>query len=122
LIYQVYYCPLALALIARNYGAFVDPTLTLLTDFPERGGDWGAMNWSSPEVFNSLKTLSEFSPAYKVSLTRKITATLQREYPLIPILWYRQNVAVSSRLQNVIIDPFERSYHLSLLQRSATEH
>jgi peptide/nickel transport system substrate-binding protein len=113
---------LALALIARNYGAFVDPTLTLLTDFPERGGDWGAMNWSSPEVFNSLKTLSEFSPADKTSLTRKITATLQRECPLIPILWYRQNVAVSSRLQNVIIDPFERSYHLSWLQRSTTEH
>lgn len=44
-----------------------------------------------------------------------VAARLQAQLPVIPVVWYRQTVAVSTRLGGLSIDPFERSYRISTL-------
>lgn len=41
---------LELGLLARNYSLVPDPIGTLLQDFGQQGGDWGAMGWRSAQV------------------------------------------------------------------------
>jgi peptide/nickel transport system substrate-binding protein len=38
---------------------------------------------------------------------------LQEQLPVIPVTWYRQQVACSKRLAGVSLDPLERSYRLT---------
>ncbi len=109
---------LQLGLAARNYANVPDPTGTLLQDFGAQGtggGDWGAMGWKSDALTAALAELSRgnLPPARVTALRRRITATLHDELPVIPITWYRQQVAVGPRLSGVSLDMLERSYRLS---------
>ena len=106
---------LELALIARNYATVPDPTGTLLQDFGPKGGDWGAMGWSSPALQKALAALAGGVPSADrtLALRRQVARVLQDELPIIPIAWYRQQVAVSPRLAGVVLDPLERSYRLT---------
>ncbi|PTT89003.1 ABC transporter substrate-binding protein, partial [Pelomonas sp. HMWF004] len=116
---------LQLALFARNYATVPDPTATLAQDFglhgTQQGGDWGAMGWRSPETAAALQALLQgsASPAHAAALRRQVVATLGEELPVIPIAWYRLQVAVSPRLRHLVLDPLERSYHLDQLRWSA---
>lgn len=109
---------LELALTARNYASVPDPTATLLQDFGEKGGDWGAMGWSNPEVVKALDELARGNlPAERTAALRaRIMQVLQEEMPVIPITWYRQQVAVSARVSGVQLDPLERSYLLTRMR------
>ncbi|HET6828975.1 MAG TPA: ABC transporter substrate-binding protein [Ramlibacter sp.] len=106
---------LQLALAARNYANVPDATGTLLQDFGPQGGDWGAMGWSDPAVSAALQTLArgQLTPARAQQLRRTVTRALQEQLPVIPITWYRQQVACSARLAGVSLDPLERSYRLT---------
>lgn len=106
---------LELALMARNYATVPDPTGTLLQDFGPKGGDWGAMGWSSPSLQQALAELARgtASPERTRALRTQVARVLQDELPIIPIAWYRQQVAVSPRLAGVVLDPLERSYRLT---------
>jgi peptide/nickel transport system substrate-binding protein len=109
-----------LGLAARNYGNVPDPVATLLQDFGPDGGDWGAMGWSDPALLQALAALST-APARSDEATAvrgraSVAAVLQSALPVIPVLWYKQTLAVSKRLQGVSIDPYERSYRLSSLR------
>ncbi|WP_295850218.1 ABC transporter substrate-binding protein [uncultured Xylophilus sp.] len=112
---------LQLALIARNYATVPDPTGTLAQDFGPQGGDWGAMGWHDDRVIAALRTLAgaPLPPGQVQALRRQVAAVLQAELPLIPVAWYRQQVAVSQRLQDVSLDPLERSYRLDRMRWSA---
>nr|WP_315233146.1 ABC transporter substrate-binding protein [uncultured Albidiferax sp.] len=104
---------LELALLARNYGLVPDPLGTLLQDFGQNGGDWGAMGWNSALVRESLQTLSSTADAARRSAQRGAIATvLQAELPVIPIAWYQHTATSSKRLSRVVIDPLERSYRI----------
>ena len=37
----------------------------------------------------------------------------QEELPLIPVAWYRMNAAVSGHVDGFVMDPLERTWHLS---------
>ncbi|MFZ4287395.1 ABC transporter substrate-binding protein [Variovorax sp. HJSM1_2] len=106
---------LQLALAARNYATVPDPTGTLLQDFGAEGGDWGAMGWKSEALLKALSELSRggASPERVQLLRAEVARVLQAELPVIPITWYRQQVAVSRRLSGVSLDPLERSYRLT---------
>jgi len=106
---------LELALIARNYATVPDPTGTLLQDFGPGGGDWGAMGWSSPALRQVLAELAlgKAGPERTLALRGQVARVLQQELPIVPIAWYRQQVAVSPRLAGVQLDPLERSYRLT---------
>jgi peptide/nickel transport system substrate-binding protein len=106
---------LQLALVARNYANVPDPTGTLLQDFGPSGGDWGATGWSDPAVTAALQSLArgQLPPARAQQLRRTVTRALQEQLPVIPVTWYRQQVACSKRLAGVSLDPLERSYRLT---------
>lgn len=106
---------LQLGLAARNYATVPDPGGTLAQDFGPRGGDWGAMGWKSDAVVAALDALTRGDPtaARAATLRGRIAQVLQDELPVIPVVWYRQQVAVSPRVTGVRLDPLERSYHLT---------
>ncbi|MDH6165462.1 peptide/nickel transport system substrate-binding protein [Variovorax boronicumulans] len=112
---------LQLGLAARNYATVPDPTGTLMQDFGAAGGDWGAMGWRSDTLVEALAELSRgtSTPQRAAALRAQVTAVLQAELPVIPIAWYRQQVAVSSRLAGVSLDPLERSYRVASMRWSA---
>jgi peptide/nickel transport system substrate-binding protein len=111
---------LELALAARNYAAVTDPTTTVLQDFRPGGGDWGAMNWSSATVDETLRELVATTDAARQrELREQFAAALQADLPIIPISWYRQTVAISGRLDGVSVDPLERSYRIAALRWTA---
>lgn len=106
---------LQLGLAARNYATVPDPTGTLIQDFGAAGGDWGAMGWTNETLVKALAELSRGTPLPKraAALRAEVTRVLQAELPIIPITWYRQQVAASQRITGVNLDPLERSYRLT---------
>jgi peptide/nickel transport system substrate-binding protein len=109
---------LQLGLAARNYGTLPDLTSTLLQDFATEGGDWGAMGWRSERLLAALAELSRGTGTVQraAELRGQITSVLQDELPVIPIAWYRQQVAVNQRVEGVSLDPLERSYRLTQMR------
>ncbi len=107
---------LELALIARNYGSVVDPLGTLLEDYQDNGGDWGAMNWTHPALQNQLSQLKLTADrAQSSGHMRAIAHTLHEEMPTIPVAYYQHTAAVNNALTGFSLDPFERTYRLSEL-------
>ncbi|MDO4905123.1 MAG: ABC transporter substrate-binding protein [Lautropia sp.] len=106
---------LELGLSARNYGNLPDPVGLLAQDFAPRGGDWGAMGWNSPALDEILASLTAGTTPEAEAAKRRheVSAILHSELPVIPVTWYRQQVAVGKRVENVRLDPFERSYRIS---------
>lgn len=104
---------LELALIARNYGTLSDPLALLVDDHLQGGGDWGPMNWSSPALSELLESLMSSDGEQDQLLTRQAAQLLADELPLIPVLFYTQQVAVNQRVQNFQFDPFELNYRVA---------
>lgn len=108
---------LQIGLVARNFGNLPDPTATLADDYGDHGGDWGAMGWHGSAVSAALAQLSgggvAAGSAQAARLRASIADALQQGLPVIPVVWYRQTVAMSRRVEGVSIDPFERSYRIS---------
>ncbi|WP_354678169.1 ABC transporter substrate-binding protein [Cupriavidus plantarum] len=111
---------LALGLFARNYGVVPDAFGAVAQDFNGEGGDWGPMGWHSSTVSAALAELPAIGDTSDTQQARalrsQIAAVLQRELPLIPVVWYRQTLAANPRLAHVSIDPYERTYRLTQLQ------
>ena len=109
---------LQLGLAARNYATLPDPTATLAQDFAPAGGDWGAMGWQHPKVSQHLAELmrGRMSASRAAQLRREVVQVLHTELPVIPVAWYRQQVALSRRISGVSLDPLERSYRLTDMQ------
>jgi peptide/nickel transport system substrate-binding protein len=108
-------------LAARNYGFVADPLGTIIQDFSAVGGDWGAMAWSNPRLNLLLTTLAQGGELRnrQFELIREANKILNDELPVIPIAWYRQQVAVNRRLRNVQIDPLDRDYWLQKISMSS---
>lgn len=107
---------LQMALFTRNFALVPDPIVTLLKDYPAEGGDWGAMNWSDPEMQEALDRLvadadTEGEPAN--AARAEIAGTLQEQLPVIPVSWYRQSVIVNDAVEGFVLDPLERSWNLA---------
>ncbi|RPH45658.1 MAG: ABC transporter substrate-binding protein [Burkholderiales bacterium] len=109
---------LQLALAARNYGAVADPVGTLLQDFGAGGGDWGATGWRDETVVDALDALAtgRASGGEAARARSRVASALHEGLPVIPVSWYRQQVAVSRRIVQVDLDPFERSYRLTRIR------
>lgn len=102
------------ALMARNFSLVPDPLGTMLQDFGPRGGDWGAMNWSSPALVAVLEALGGTAEAAeRAALRGRATTILQEELPVIPISWYELTTAVSRRVAGLAVDPLELSFRLA---------
>lgn len=107
---------LELAVVARSYALVPDPIATLQQDYGPKGGDWGAMGWSSPKLLGALDSLiSGSDEKARPQLRSTITSVLQTELPVIPIAWIQQTTSSSGRIANLSIDPYETSYRISQL-------
>jgi peptide/nickel transport system substrate-binding protein len=112
---------LELGLASRNFSLVPDPLGTLLQDYGRSGGDWGAMNWSSPELVSILERLNETADAGKrAPLQRRAAEILQGELPVVPVSWAELAVVSNKRLSGVRVDPFEISYHLASMRWAGT--
>lgn len=109
---------LQLALAARNYATVPDPTGTLAQDFGPKGGDWGAMGWHDDGLTRALDELRRGRPTPERAavLRERVAAALQEGLPVIPVAWYRQQVALGDRIDGVSLDPLERSYRLTRMR------
>lgn len=106
------------ALIARNFGTIADPLGIIVKDFGNAdGGDWGSMNWSNPDIQQTLNTLvQETDPAQYRQKAQQVAQAIYQEKPLIAIASYVQRTAINKRIEGFRFDPYERSYFLNELQ------
>lgn len=106
---------LQVALIARNYGNIADPLGLLLADYGDGGsGDWGAMGWHNDELpALLLAQQGERDAAHYHARAQRVAQILVDQLPLIPVLYYTQQTAVSARVQGFSFDPYERNYRIA---------
>lgn len=108
---------LQMALFARNFALVPDPIGTMLQDFGPKGGDWGAMNWSSPVMEAALTALAAPTSASARARARgDVARLLHAELPVVPIAWFDYAVAINRRVEGASVDPFELSYRLSSMR------
>jgi len=102
---------LHVALYARNYGLTPDPIGTVLADFGPGGGDWGAMGWENAEVAARLAEIAATADGdARAEGISAVVEALQRELPVIPVVWYQHTVAIAAGLDGVVVDPLEGGY------------
>ena len=108
---------LELALIARNYGTIADPLGILIKDFGNaKGGDWGSMNWSNPQIQTTLNQLvQENNPEKYHQQAQQVAEAIYKDKPLLPIAYYVQHTAVNKKVKGFRFDPYERSLYLNEL-------
>lgn len=107
---------LEMALFTRNFALVPDPTVTLMKDYPARGGDWGAMNWSDPGMQDALVRLAtdpDHSGEQSQSARETVAGALQEQLPVIPVSWYRQSVILNESVDGFVLDPLERNWSLA---------
>ena len=105
---------LQLGLLAKHLALVTDPLVTAAETFAEEGSDWGVMGWRNDEVAAAIDELEAGTDEASAERDRAVIATAaQEELPLIPVAWYRMNAAVSTHLDGFVMDPLERTWHLS---------
>lgn len=105
---------LQLGLINRGYVLVPDAVATLLEDFPLGGGVYGAMGWDNRGLVDALQALAAGVDPGRAGLLRaEINRTLESELPVIPLLFNRRTAAINRRVEQVRLDPFERSYGIA---------
>ncbi|GAA4893627.1 ABC transporter substrate-binding protein [Ferrimonas pelagia] len=106
---------LAMALVARNYGVIADPLAVMLDDnASHHGSDWGHMNWSDPALNALLDTMTQSRDADEYhALAQQAALHYAEAMPVIPVVFYTQQIAIAQRLDNFQFDPFELNYRLS---------
>jgi peptide/nickel transport system substrate-binding protein len=73
------------------------------------------MGWDDPALTAALTDLTGggIDDAAATAARQQVAQVLQVELPVIPVAWYRQSVVVSDRVDGVVLDPLERSFHLT---------
>lgn len=71
------------------------------------------MNWSSQELDRVLGEMMLSDDASYRELTQQASTILADEMPVIPVVFYTQQVSVNERVQNFQFDPFENNYRVS---------
>jgi len=110
---------LDLGLSSRNTTIVPDPVSTITLDFTSdvpAPGATGATNWRNDDIRRSVAGyLGAAEEAMRPPIRRRIVEILQQELPVILIVWYDQIVAVGSRVDGFVVDPFEHRVRLERL-------
>ena len=76
------------------------------------------MNWQNATLDNALTQLeTERDPQKAKALKQTVSQIIHDELPIIPVVYYQQNVVAHKDVKNVTLDPFERRFFLELLSR-----
>lgn len=103
---------LELGLLTKHFALVADPYVSIAETFAEEGADWGVMGWRNAALADALAAVGT-RPETADAARREVATIVHEELPVIPVAWYRMNAAVSDRLDGFVIDPLERSWHLS---------
>ncbi|WP_440875705.1 ABC transporter substrate-binding protein [Thalassotalea sp. PLHSN55] len=106
---------LEVGLISRNYGFLSEPLATITSDFgEERGGDWGAMNFTDAQLVQNLNRLQSVVERNEYRrLAQQVAEIIYQSHSVLPVVSYTQQTAVNERITGFRFDPFERSYFLN---------
>ncbi|WP_202684559.1 ABC transporter substrate-binding protein [Skermanella mucosa] len=108
---------LEMGLASRNFSLVPDPLGTLMQDYGPKGGDWGAMGWSSAELGEVFRRLDETADAAaRLPLQGRAAEILHEGLPVVPVAWSELAVAANKRISGVRVDPFELSYHIASIK------
>lgn len=109
---------LEMALYALNYGKTIDPFGVIVQDYAKGGSDWGVMNWSNEQLAQTLEKIeTERDPQRNKHLKQMVSQIIHDELPIIPVVYYQQNVATHNDIKGVTLDPFERRFFLERLTK-----
>lgn len=109
---------LEMALYALNYGKTIDPFGVIVQDYAKGGSDWGVMNWSNEQLAQTLEKIeTERDPQKAKQLKQAVSRIIHDELPIIPIVYYQQNVATHNEMKGVTLDTFERRFFLEKLTK-----
>ncbi len=99
-------------LVSRTFVNVPEPIATIIPDFTRERSNWGSVRWNGREAMKALTDayIVSFDEAEKDRLRGRIMALLHEQMPAVPVSWTEHTVAVSSRLKNVAIDPYEMRY------------
>lgn len=105
-------------LVSRTYVNVPEPIATIIPDFTRERSVWGTVRWDGRDRVKALTDayLASFDEASKDALRGQIIALLHDQMPVVPVSWSEHSVAVSGRIRNVAIDPYEMRY---LVERMA---
>lgn len=105
-------------LVSRTYVNVPEPIATAIPDFTRERSNWATVRWDGRERMKALTDayIASFDDAAKDALRAQIVALLHDQMPVVPVSWTEHSVAVSGRLKNVAIDPYEMRY---LIERMA---
>jgi len=101
-----------MTMFARTYVNVPEVIATIVPDYTRERSTWGTMNWPGRERVKPLtdEYVSSFEETRKATLRREIMKIIHDEAPVIPVSWFEHTVAVSKRVDNVVIDPYEMRY------------
>lgn len=109
---------LEMALYALNYGKTIDPFGVIVQDYAKGGSDWGVMNWNNELLAQTLEKIeTERDPQQAKQLKQTVSQIIHDELPIIPVVYYQQNVATHNDIKGVTLDPFERRFFLERLTK-----
>jgi peptide/nickel transport system substrate-binding protein len=107
-----------MTLVSRTYVNVPEPIATIIPDFTRERSVWASVRWDGRDRMKALTDayLASFDEARKDELRGQIVRLLHDGMPVVPVSWTEHTVAVSGRLRNVAIDPYEMRY---LVERMA---
>jgi peptide/nickel transport system substrate-binding protein len=107
-----------MTMFARTYVNVPDVIATIIPDYTRELSNWGTVGWDGRVKVKALtdEYVLSFDEARKAVLRKQIVGIIHDEAPVIPVSWFEHTVAVSGRLKNVAIDPYETRY---LIERMA---
>ncbi|MGL4636106.1 MAG: ABC transporter substrate-binding protein [Beijerinckiaceae bacterium] len=103
-----------MTMFARTYVNVPEPIATIIPDFTRERSTWGTLNWAGRDRIKALtdRYVQSFDDAGKQAIRMEITKIIHDEVPVIPVAWFEHTVAVSNRVEGLVVDPFEMRYML----------
>jgi peptide/nickel transport system substrate-binding protein len=107
-----------MTMFARTYVNVPEVIATIIPDYTRERSNWGTMNWPGRDRIKPLaeEYVTSFEATRKAAIRTEIMKIIHDEAPVIPISWFEHTVAVSRRLANVTIDPYEMRYMLDRMK------
>lgn len=103
-----------LTMFARTYVNVPEVIATIIPDFTRERSTWGTLNWPGRDRVKVLtdEYVQSFDDARKAQIRKDILRIIHDEVPVTAVSWFEHTVAVSPRVQNLVIDPYETRYML----------
>jgi peptide/nickel transport system substrate-binding protein len=103
-----------MTMFARTYVNVPDVIATIIPDFTRERSTWGTLNWAGRNRIKALtdEYVQSFDASRKQALRMEITKIIHEETPVTAVAWFEHTVAVSNRVQGLVIDPYEMRYML----------